>query len=438
MNLFFSDKNDYLYRKKDAINLERIAEYSKIYFPFVTDSEYLIGKVFSSEKERTILTVQLKSIFEKTGVIYAHSDNQYAWHQLFDDFAPITFLQDKGIGCSIDRIDFTGDKDKKLFLENYPICQFDIYGHFLLVDLMPLVLGDYKKDILSKIVSGEITVSRRLKSIVPKSPYPKDTPVSMPWVIVINNRTFRITLNFIDTSAIHGVASYADFCKVSRVKLPYKDDLDDYKTDMLKPYLEMKERFENYALGDLESYRASVRNAGNFKGLYRLLGLKHYFTLPRLTIGSTVMSIFKATIGKLFGIVNPDEIAETIKLVCGVANASYLKTQWQTTRCLNAKVRGGRCFNNRPLDTNIHRILCDIDISGCYGQGQRNQIYPFGNPLIIEYPREGKNKLITLRKFRKRYGKQLVAGAWQGVVSTKSPLKYRQDFLASWIPPKKL
>jgi hypothetical protein len=45
---------------------------------------------------------------------------------------------------------------------------------------------------------------------------------------------------------------------------------------------------------------------------------------------------------------------------------------------------------------------------------------------------------MTLGKFLKVYGKELVPGLWQARVSLREGvhLKYPQDFLMSWFPPK--
>lgn len=50
-----------------------------------------------------------------------------------------------------------------------------------------------------------------------------------------------------------------------------------------------------------------------------------------------------------------------------------------------AKTNGGHCTNNRPLDVVTQGPIVDIDISGCYGNGLRNQEYPIGRPVVLEY-----------------------------------------------------
>jgi hypothetical protein len=128
-----------------------------------------------------------------------------------------------------------------------------------------------------------------------------------------------------------------------------------------------------------------------------------------------------------------------IKEFCSYSTASWLKKKTTTTACYNSKVDGGRCRNNRPTDVRINGVICDTDISGCYGEGLRAQLYPLGKPVVLEYPIDSPlNDYKTLRQFLKKYGKELVPGLWQARVSTKEgyTLKYPQDFIVSWIPPK--
>jgi hypothetical protein len=128
-----------------------------------------------------------------------------------------------------------------------------------------------------------------------------------------------------------------------------------------------------------------------------------------------------------------------IKEFCSYSTASWLKKKTTTTACYNSKVDGGRCRNNRPTDVRINGVICDTDISGCYGEGLRAQLYPLGKPVVLEYPINSPlNDYKTLRQFLKKYGKELVPGLWQARVSTRDGyvLKYPQDFIVSWIPPK--
>jgi hypothetical protein len=208
-------------------------------------------------------------------------------------------------------------------------------------------------------------------------------------------------------------------------------------------YIERAIHFDLYSTGDLSNYKALLMNAENFKLIYKSLGLENYFTPPRFTIGATVAKMIEASILKMFAHHSYIETGYTksaiIKEFCSYSTASWLKKKTTTTACYNSKVDGGRCRNNRPTDVRINGIICDTDISGCYGEGLRAQLYPLGKPVVLEYPINSPlNDYKTLRQFLKKYQKELVPGLWQARVSTREgyTLKYPQDFIVSWIPPK--
>src|SRR5262249_1291146 len=108
--------------------------------------------------------------------------------------------------------------------------------------------------------------------------------------------------------------------------------------------------------------------------------------------------------------------------------------------CLLAKVEGGRCRSNQPTTTVLSGTLVDLDLKSCYGEGQRNQLYPFGRPFIIDYPLNSPyNEYHTLREFLKimQWGKkscELVPGLWHARVALapNATLEHPQDYLGSW------
>jgi hypothetical protein len=173
-----------------------------------------------------------------------------------------------------------------------------------------------------------------------------------------------------------------------------------------------------------------------FQIIYKSLGIDSYFEPPRLTVGATVARITRSSMLKHLGLEIKDK-NQVIEL-CRYGTSAQIKTM-KSTGVYNAKVDGGRCRNNRPIDVSVHRPIADADIAGCYGNGLKHQDFPFGRPMIIDYPiKSDKNKYYTLRKFLKVHGKELVPGLWQARVSTEKgyTLKYPQDFLISWVPPK--
>lgn len=234
------------------------------------------------------------------------------------------------------------------------------------------------------------------------------------------------------------MTSYAEFCANTGVLLKHKDNFtSEEKSRMLEMYIDRPDEFDEYALGDLHNYDALVGHSEMFKTIYDSLGVSNHYEIPRHTIGATVSRLFTACLLNETGITEKKLLNDYTKF----GNYDQLKTYRSTTAFYLGKVDGGRCRNNRPSDVCVKNPIADIDISGCYGEGLRNQIYPIGRPCIIDYPlRSKQNDYLTLREFLSKYGNELLPGLWKARVSCKEgyTLKYRQDFLISWYPPKDL
>ena len=342
----------------------------------------------------------------------------------------------------LELLGFTVDSYRCLWeddTDEYPILYLDLYTFFARAELFRIVLNDYIKDIKHLCIRDDnqgIEESRRMRTYSRLGRVYVDW-VIMPWYWYINGFQYRVALRIFDTSAVHGCTNYANFCKNSGVELKYKDLFSlREKQNMLEPYLNRPIDYDDYALGDLYNHPALIGNAENFKKIYQSLDIEQYYTAPRLTIGSTVSRMIEAVVKKTLN-VDSEDTYET-KKYSSYACADNIK-KLGSTGALNAKVDGGRCRNNRPTNTYAHGVLVDIDIAGCYGEGLRSQEYPLGTPLVIDYPlKSEQNEYLTLRAFRGKYGHDLVPGLWQARVSTKPgyTLKYKQDFLISWLPPK--
>ncbi len=411
----------------------------RVYLPMELDTEFYQPKYIPGIGLITLnitITAQCRSVFLPDGKIYAHRDiKAIARHPVFRHECVICDYLEY-LGYSI----VTTREPRSDALEGYPILFLDIYTFFAVAELFRVFQGEYIEDIKYLCThdgNQGIDQARRLRTFSRAGRQYQDW-VAVPWIWTINGSSYRIALRIFDTSAVHGNANYATFCQNSGIELPYKFVFSSAeKARMLEMYPTRPEEFDNYALGDLYNHPALLGNAKNFRQIYKSLGLEEYYTLPRLTIGSTVSRIIESGIKKIFGAVLEDK--NIIKRFCSYASAEHIKSMTGTTAALNAKVDGGRCRNNRPTHTFANGVLCDIDISGCYGEGLRAQLYPLGVPVIIDYPaKSNRNEYQTLRQFLKQYGKDLVPGLWQARVSTKPDytLKYKQDFLISWLPPK--
>ncbi len=409
------------------------------YLPIEVDTEYTHYQYDLNQPHQGIcqnLTVQCRSVQLDTGIIYHHPQNQAKkrHNTLKHGYAVVDYLADNGYTVALSR------HAKTLNAIELPWLQVDLIAFFAVAEVLRVFDGVYRTDVLNLITNPTnegIEQGRRLRTFT-KAGNKLLNWVAMPWIINIDGYDYRVRIAIYDTCAVHGIAGYASFCSNSGIQLLYKDNFNNaQKSRMDLMYMERPEDFDNYALGDLYNYKALLGNSENFKQIYSTLGLTEYFTVPRLTIGATVSRLLESSIKKLF-CANPGE-SDVINAFCKYASADWLKRKTTSTAWLNAKVDGGRCRNNRPVDTVITGVICDIDISSCYGEGLRIQIYPLGIPVIIDYPIKSKNnKYETLRSFLRKYRKQFLPSLWQCVVSTREGylLEHPQDLLVSWFPPK--
>jgi len=415
-------------------------------------------------------------------------------------FHPVDFLR-LATGWNFSLINIGKNKtqfDKNSEYKKLPIFEFKIYSHFYLAEHLMIAdnveknghIMPFRDDLLKLCQSNKYNMAdmkKRFKLVSKKRDGTIRDGVIMPWLLTIksNGEIFKywVKITIIDSCALHGVASLENLADVCHITMPYKGLMDEYKHIMIIGYFEKPNDYDLYSLGDLEIYNILKNNAENFKEVYRKLNIEQYYQEPKLTIGATVRDIFVSLILKYFGVESWDtKLKEHPKLfkICtkGIdnlakdakekylktmnrkrvvdvilevffknANAGYLKFLTDDNRCLNSKVFGGRCRNNRPTDTLLESLIIDIDGAGMYGQGQANQLLPIGTPVI-----EGQgfklnginNNYQTLRQWLKKLKystdkSELVSGAWQAVVSCKKlvdgsyeQLKYPQDFIASW------
>jgi hypothetical protein len=411
---------------------------SRLYLPLEADTEFWHPILDINRPRRVIsqcLTVQHRALTRDEGVIFTHPDSRpVARHPvLTTGFSPIDYLRHLGIEAGIERTDYA---------PSLPVLQIDLYGFFLTAELYRIATGNYLYDINQLVLgrrddNASIEMGRRLIASTILKGNRAEQFVLMPWIVTIAGTKFQAAIAFYDCCAVHGTTNYATFCANSGVKLKYKDNFtSEEKGRMQEQYLSRPEDFDNYALGDLQCYEALMGNMSKFETIYESLKISNFFEPPRLTIGATVARIVRSSMLKHLGLELKDK-NQVIEL-CRYGTSAHIK-QMKTTGVYNAKVDGGRCRNNRPIDVSVHRPIADADIAGCYGNGLKHQDFPFGRPVIFDYPIKSENNAyLSLRKFLKEYRKELVPGLWQARVSTPKgyTLKYAQDFLISWIPPK--
>jgi hypothetical protein len=442
-SIFYRTKQDYHY--PDTPIADPAGE--SAFLPIEIDTEffhldYNINQAGQFKRVQKTLTNQLRAITLPDGLIFAHPDiSDIAQHPVFSSgFSVVDYLIALGHNASLKRVNTPIGRNE------YPMLMTNLYSFYAVAELFRIFTGVFLEDIRDiTLHPGKQSIDQGRRTIASNTLHKQYNPwIELPWILTLNNYDYQVGISLFDTCAVHGNSSYKDFCTNSGFKLDYKELFTSAeKADMCRMYIERLIHFNFYGLGDLWNYKALLMNAENFKLIYKSLGLENYFTLPRLTIGATVANMIEASILKMFAHHSFIETGYTksaiIKEFCSYSTASWLKKKTTTTACYNSKVDGGRCRNNRPTDVRINGVICDTDISGCYGEGLRAQLYPLGKPAVLEYPIDSPiNDYKTFRQFLKKYEKELIPGLWQARVSTREGyvLKYPQDFIVSWIPPK--
>ena len=448
-----------------------VGDVKRIDFPLNIDTEFVSRPVHWSQpfefrdgqwidrlcrqSTRQHISTQMRGIGQDSGVIFSSRECSHLIPRhkaLSTGFDPIDYLVHLGYAAELKRIDLSKfDRNLKQQFSKLPEFRVVLFAHFATAELMLITRDQYWDDFEALVATPDpknppgkprFSLKRHLKAITEtinsKGNLIVDSSVELPWVLTLGDRQFKITVEWVDTCALHGQGSYKAICESARVPIPFKDTFTSAeKGRMLEMAVDRAEEFDNYSLGDLFVFDALVGNAENFRKVYQALGIEHLFKEPALTIGATVKNLFEAKLSQELGVNYQvrDEMNYLRSNFLSPVSAKVLKQNPGMTRCLAAKVEGGRCRNNRPTDWKIDKPLCDIDVSGCYAEGLRYQPYPIGNPEILDFEASNRSSYWTLGQFRKTYGAELVKGLWVARVWSESKLDYGQDFLASWFLP---
>jgi hypothetical protein len=461
----FFDKTSYQYSNQQNSN-------NDLYVPLNVDTEFYNRDLNDSklaENPSCTITVQVRGLNDN-GKIYTHRDcKNIARHDLMtESFIGFQYLIDNRYSIRYHKPVITNIKT----LSSLPKVYFHLYLHFACADLIRIFYDDYQNDIRELILNANnsgsgITQRRRLetyhrgkiKGFQSSNGY---NPFCLTnWLMEYEGITYQVGIRVFDTIAIAGQQKYSDLAELVGFDLPYKNLLTkEDKQNMIDTYLNHKD-FDNYAIGDLYAYELLLGFDKQYKDLLQeFLGIKdNDKSTARLTIGSSIAIVFSKLLKSKMN--NPKLFKEINKY----GNSDYLR-KFKDTRAILSKVDGGRCFNNRPLETSVLKsgnydniedlvnnldMLCDVDIVGAYGKGLSLQDYPIGTPKMFCHQLDKNNKYRTLREILddgyvtdngikiKGIRNQLVNGLWIMRVSTIKPLNYCQDLISSWvIDPNKI
>ena len=485
-------ENKYLVDRSKMI--DSFSEGENITIPQVLDTEFTSEQEEDYHKQvsRTHISTQVKGIHKKAPCKgYAHhpavnegrlKEGLEPWSAASTMFDGADYLRDVGGVDLYIREAFPSE----IQLKKLKRCTFVMYAHFVLAELNMVFRGSLKrkiKELQRSTGTDQIISGRRVYCQSVHNKIKFDT-VSLQHIIVIDGIEYEMCLKIVDSGALHGISSYEGIAEAVGHKLLYKNLFtSEQKARMIDMAKERAIDFEKYALGDLDVYEILELNAERWREIYEILGLSDYYREPKLTIGGTVKDLFESSLAGYFQIESKKWVEELGKIIdefIQPSSADNLRTWATHTRAILSKVEGGRCRNNRPIDMSIKGVfklaetqlsrrreliqkarlyscpICDIDISSCYGEGQRNQDYPIGEAEIMDFEHCKNNRYIVLRKWLLDYGVkidvlikavqekdilawnnpenwgELVPGLWMIRASTFKPLKYPQDIIASW------
>lgn len=215
------------------------------------------------------------------------------------------------------------------------------------------------------------------------------------------------------------------------LKMPAKNAMDEYKTNMLKPYSDpaLLEDYLKYAASDA-TILWDIREA-NRKRTETLFGV-HNLTPPEreiLTTGSLVASLFQEHLTdyvgdfkawELFTSTGADGKVRPWSLtdLTSRSTVEYFATLKETRKSVAAIVQGGRAKNERPTVISVSGVVADYDAAGAYVTMQRLMLYPLGLPATYGQHRSS-TRTMTLGEFLKKNGSELHPRAWFMVLNGK-------------------
>ena len=443
----YQKRNGFLFENAQATStLNSNTNYS---LPVIVDTEYVSPEFENLENDdedrfiepRRHVTTQFKGLYSRLSRILVHGELIKAHidkiptdktifsvirHPIILSKYPahiVPFLRLEGYDAHIRRDEKAHEKQKGKRTYNLSFIDLKLYGHFLVVDLTQIFEGVFLDDIKSAFLRKKIVQKRRL------SASGWQLSVAMPWILTINKMDFRVKLSLVDTSGLHGNATYKEICDNTGVFLNVKDDLDDWKSEMDKAYFAVPELFDQYAVEDLKGDEVLKNYDRDIRKIYDDLEVLDWYTPPKLTIGSTVNALFEAKISQFLGLnahLPKAQCKDFRKKFTLQGSADYLKTLIQSNAYLLGKCDGGRCRNAHPTRSSLKGVLIDIDISGAYTTAMSSLFYPLGNPVILSF------KKVLLKDFLKPHRRNLVEGLWTARIGTPKNLAYEQSLISSW------
>lgn len=430
-------KQPIYYRKAEKWNLQEPTEFNSkeqtIHTWISVDSEFQTHM----NKQNQLITVQLND------VIWEHPSLAHGKTTISETHSAIS----EYLGFEERDTDYPKEKDKRLIVE--------LGLFFSPTDIFAL----FNKYLTRKNILKQLDQDNRLKTLIKGKVFKYAIWTGLK---LINKEGIErhLFIRIHDACALMGSMSLKKLAESLNIQMSNKDILSEKdKKEMLRTYREKPVDFIKYAKSDSQVIQPLFQRYQElWNGICDDLGIEKF--MPGYTVGTNTAKISekiiirnlskdvkiseKEIVGRISNqlkykgkpVKNYREIVISLNQE---ATSKDLAADLKYTSQLLAMVDGGRCKNERPMDVKAHGLLADIDISGCYGNGLLNQIYPVGIPTILKFRKEQSDKQLTLNQFMKsNIFKDLFPGLWFARVSTTELLTFDQDLIISKIPPDKI
>lgn len=409
----------------------------------------IIKKILCGDKLPTygIDTLHRELAFIQAKPVRTHKDFALitSTHPDYPDIPTESILLDLLNKFTVNTWEFVNLKFNKS--AKYRSIRFLIYSHFATVDI-PFLFngGSIKAEWHDKLGSDKhFNANKRLKAGQKFSNHTKLTKHYLR--CQDTGEIFIIEIEIVDTIGLFGNKSLKDSLIISGLGhlVPDKDITKDLTlarelgylpiTDMIRFSLDYPELNRKYISNDLCLHDMLLANYKQYAIIHKDLGLpERWLHEPKLTVGSTVARLLEQVLCHKYDIDWQHNVKDLRQLV-GAANPKKLLDRHDSASLL-AKVFGGLCVNNRPLDRVDTGAIVDADEDGAYAMGMMQLLLPMGHPEIVGFPLDGKNQYPTLREWLKMYKDELIPNVWCAVIDTQGyELKLEQDYFQSWLVP---
>ena len=306
---------------------------------------------------------------------------------------------------------------------------------------------------LSKHIADRLVTRKTLRF--------KDRWINLPLVVKDGFGVCRrVKLQIVDWFGIE-YQSLKQTSLAYNVRMKSKDLMDGFKTRMHEAYRHSETRadFVEYALSDLCLGDLEDAYKDNFQELCKLAGVTastetgamHHPVKakdeakekPAMTKGAKVAMMFRRFLDTLCGVSEDfNEIADLrgrskhpsiTDLMKVYGCQQLLESDPALTKRHLAIVQGGRVKHELPAQSVFsEEPILSMDLQSCYGMALINIFVPIGHPSLIYFPMNRPEEWMTLGKFLKKFGHELVDLCWYAVIDTcDSQLSFCQSLIYS-------